>query len=63
MLKAMASHRTTISAKATPGIREPKKIPDQATFSASWAKKISRAGSAPRPYCRQTSQAEMAIST
>ena len=52
-----------ISASATPGIREPKKISDHATFSANWAKKISKAGRAPHPYSRHTSHAEIAIST
>src|SRR5690242_18331097 len=63
MVKAIASHKIRISAKATPGMREPKKIPDQATFRASCAKKMSSAGNAPQPYSRQTNHAEIAIST
>ena len=51
MLNAMASHRTTISAKANPGIRDPKKIPDQATFKASCAKNTSKAKRAPPSVC------------
>src|SRR5579863_6206835 len=62
-LKTIASQRRTISASAIPGMREPKKMPDQATFRASCAKKISNAGNAPRWYSRQTSHAEIAIRT
>ena len=62
VVAAIASQRIRISPNAGPGLRNPKKMADQATFNPSCnAKRVSGTRDADQPPRRQTSQAATAI--